>query len=73
MIAGPADKNLPAKHDGFKDCFSGTNSAGFITHKEGANHVFELEGEGKATPGFCPLYNMSLDELSFFKEWSLNN
>jgi hypothetical protein len=48
-------------------CFSEADSNHLATHKEGVDHVIELQ-DGKASPGFCPLYNMSLDELAFVKE-----
>jgi hypothetical protein len=66
------NQKLPKEHQAYADVFSEADSNRLADHKDGVDHVIELQ-DGRASPGFCPLFNMSLDELLFVKDWLLKN
>jgi predicted aspartyl protease len=65
-------QKLPKEHQAFVDVFSEADSNRLAEHKAGVDHIIELD-DPKIVPGFCPLYNMSLEELLFIKDWLLKN
>lgn len=53
--------------------FSKSESNKLPPLREGVDHKIELLPDKQHTPGFCPLYNQSLEELEFIKKYLTKN